>query len=95
MPIPRQRHTSSRRNRRRANLGFKKTNLGTCEHCGETVLPHTLCSNCGHYKGHQVIDVLAKLDKKSKKEKTKELSKQEKDTKDNKPITMEGLSKKN
>jgi large subunit ribosomal protein L32 len=94
MPIPKQRHTSSRRNRRRAQLGLKKTNLSFCAHCGESVLPHIVCSNCGYYNNRQVIDVFAKLDKKEKKQKVKELSKQEKDAQDNKPLDIENLSKK-
>ena len=94
MPIPKQRHTSSRRDRRRSRISLKETTLSVCSHCGEPVLPHILCSNCGHYNGRQVIDVLAKLDKKDKKEKAKELSKQEKDTEANKPLNIENLSKK-
>lgn len=39
-----------------------------------TVLPHTVCANCGWYKGRQVIDVLARLDKKEKKKKEKEMA---------------------
>jgi len=94
MPIPKQRHTSSRRDRRRSHHALKEIRLEVCSHCGKTVLPHTLCSNCGYYKGRQVVDVLAKLDKKKKKEKTKELTEQEKETKTKKPLTLEGLSKK-
>ncbi len=35
---------------------------------------HTVCPNCGTYKGRQVIDVLKKLDKKQKKAKEAELA---------------------
>ena len=26
-----------------------------CPNCGEPVLPHTLCSNCGYYDGKQIV----------------------------------------
>jgi len=94
MPIPKQRHTSSRRDRRRSHHALKKINLSKCSNCGEPVLSHTICSNCGYYKGKQVVDVLAKLDKKEKKEKAKELAQKEKETKSTGPLSLEGLSKK-
>jgi len=94
MPVPKQRHTSSRRDRRRSHHALKKVTLGLCLHCKEPVLPHTVCRNCGYYKGRQIIDVLKKLDKKEKKEKTKELEAQEKEAKQNKPLDMASLSKK-
>ena len=27
----------------------------THTNCGEPILPHTLCSNCGYYDGKQII----------------------------------------
>jgi large subunit ribosomal protein L32 len=94
MPVPKQRHTTSRRNKRRSHLKIKKIDLRACSHCGEPVLPHNLCSNCGYYKDIKRVDVLAKLDKKEKKEKSKQLAKEEKDTKANKPLDLSDLSKK-
>ncbi len=94
MPIPKQRHTSSRRDRRRSHLSLKQLQWIICSHCGAKILPHTVCSNCGYYRGRQVIDVLAKLDKKEKREKAKQLSEQEKAAKAKGPLSLEGLSKK-
>jgi len=28
-----------------------------CSNCGDMRLPHTVCPNCGHYKGREVISV--------------------------------------
>jgi len=48
-----------------------------CKKCGEEILPHTLCLNCGNYNGREVIDVLKKLTKKERKKKERELKEKE------------------
>ena len=90
MAVPKQQKTKSRRNNRRSHHALKKQGFSKCVKCGEIVLPHHLCENCGTYKDNQVVDVLAKLDKKDKKKKQAELVEQEKTAK---PLTMEDLSK--
>lgn len=97
MPVPKQRHTKSRRNRRRSHLALKKKNLSKCPKCGEPILSHRYCANCGYYKNREVIDVLAKLEKKEKKKKEKELIAKEEEQQaeqKNKPLSLEELSKK-
>jgi len=68
--------------------------LSVCPKCKKPVLPHTVCKNCGYYKGREVIDVLSKLTKKEQKAKQKEMKKVEKEQAQEKPLTMEELSKK-
>jgi len=68
--------------------------LTSCPKCGKLVLPHTVCLNCGYYRGIEVIDVLKKLTKKEKKKKEKEIATKGKEEKKGKSLTMEGLSKK-
>ncbi len=94
MPIPRQRHTKSRRNRRRSHLKLKKRTVASCSKCGEPVLPHHVCAFCGFYDGKEVINVLAKLEKKDKKKKEKELKEHEHEAKESKPLDLETMSKK-
>lgn len=97
MAVPKQRHTKSRRNKRRMHLFLEKPSLSLCPKCGKKVLPHTICWNCGYYKGQEVVNVLKKLGKKEKKQKEKEIKIKEKEGKENgkeKSITWEGLSKK-
>lgn len=77
MPVPRQRHTKSRRNRGRSHQALKNLNLGVCSKCGQPVLPHTACKNCGTYKGREVLDVMKKLTKREQKKRQKELAAQE------------------
>ena len=54
-PQPKRKHSSGRRDRRRAHDALKATNTVQCSNCGELRLPHTVCSNCGHYKGREVV----------------------------------------
>lgn len=95
--VPKQRHTKSRRNKRRANIFLKAPVLTLCPKCGKKTLPHTICWNCGYYKGGEVIDVLEKLTKKEKKKREKEMKTTEKEEQKEvkaKPLTFEELSRK-
>ncbi|OGZ34099.1 MAG: 50S ribosomal protein L32 [Candidatus Portnoybacteria bacterium RIFCSPLOWO2_12_FULL_39_9] len=95
MPVPKQRHTKSRRNRRRSHHALKKQSFSLCQKCKTPVIPHTLCLNCGAYNNREVIDVLAKLTKREKKKKEKEMATQEKEqAEEGKGLTMEELSRK-
>ncbi|MGI6340925.1 MAG: 50S ribosomal protein L32 [Minisyncoccales bacterium] len=79
MAVPKKRTPSSRRNRRRANIFIKEPQLVKCKKCGKPTLPHTICQECGFYKGKEYINVMAKMEKKQKvnKEAEQELSTQE------------------
>lgn len=73
MAVPKQRHNSSRKNRRRGNIFIKAPTLVKCPKCGKPVLPHTICGFCGYYKGTEFVDVMAKLEKKEQKKRQKEI----------------------
>ncbi|OGZ61234.1 MAG: 50S ribosomal protein L32 [Candidatus Spechtbacteria bacterium RIFCSPLOWO2_01_FULL_43_12] len=95
MAVPKQRKTKSRRNSRRSHNALTTLAFATCPKCGEAVLPHNLCENCGTYQGREHVNVLAKLEKREKKQKQKELSEQEKTTGGaSNELSMEELSKK-
>jgi len=94
MPVPKQRHTKSRRNKRRSHHALKKQEISVCPKCGEPVLPHRLCQNCGTYAGKEIIDVIDKIDKKKKKKKEKERAGQEQEKVKGKELSAEELSKK-
>ena len=96
MAVPKQRKTKSRRNQRRMHIFIKEPALKNCSKCGKPALSHTVCFNCGYYKGREVIDVLGKLDKKEKKKKEKEINAKEEQEKEEggKPMNLQDLSKK-
>ena len=58
-PQPKRKHTSGRRDRRRAHDAIEATNLVQCKNCGEYRLPHHVCPACGHYRDREVIEVKA------------------------------------
>ena len=80
MPVPRQRHTKSKRNRQRSHQALQTVGIMSCLKCGQPVLPHVACKNCGTYKGREVLDVMKKLTKREQKKRAKELKAQEAET---------------
>lgn len=56
-PLPKRKISKGRRDRRRAHDALHMANLVQCGNCGEMRLPHTVCPNCGHYQGREVISV--------------------------------------
>ena len=76
MAVPKQHRSKSRQGQRRMHLYIKALKLIRCSKCSKVVLPHTLCENCGTYRGREMVDVLVKLNKKERKLKKKELQEQ-------------------
>jgi large subunit ribosomal protein L32 len=56
-PLPKQKHSRTRRNKRRAHHSLKANNMVQCSNCGEMRLPHRACPDCGYYKGREVFEV--------------------------------------
>lgn len=81
MGLPANRTTSSKRDMRRSHHFLTAAQTIDCPKCGSPALPHTVCKNCGFYKGGEVVNVLVKLDKKEKKKREKELAQKEKEHK--------------
>ncbi len=77
------------------HIFLQAPSLASCPRCGKPIRPHTVCLNCGYYKGVEVINVLEKLEKKERKIREKEIKEKEKtETGKEKPLTLEELSKK-
>lgn len=67
MSVPKQRHTKTRRDRKRKRFELKPVATQVCPKCGKPMLPHRVCGSCGYYKGREVIDVTKKTVKKAAK----------------------------
>lgn len=64
--VIRMRHTRAHTANRRSHHALTAKNPSLCKDCGHPRLPHTVCANCGKYKGKVVINVNAKAEKKAK-----------------------------
>lgn len=54
MAVPKKRTGASAQAKRRANWKAIKPTTTTCKNCGATALTHTVCTECGYYKGKAV-----------------------------------------
>ncbi|GMU78243.1 MAG: 50S ribosomal protein L32 [Acidimicrobiia bacterium] len=58
MAVPKRKTPRSKtHSRRSANMKLAAPARSVCPQCGATKLPHRVCTNCGTYRGRQVIDV--------------------------------------
>jgi large subunit ribosomal protein L32 len=53
MPLPKQRHSSTRQAKRRTHYKLTVPGLGECPRCHAARKPHHICSSCGFYNGRQ------------------------------------------
>ena len=56
-PLPKQKQSRTRRDKRRTHDALKVSNMVQCSNCGEMRLPHRACPDCGYYKGREVFQV--------------------------------------
>jgi large subunit ribosomal protein L32 len=55
MPVPKRRHSHSRKNKRRSHYKTKAPNYHECPKCHAPKLPHRVCPACGMYKDTLVV----------------------------------------
>jgi large subunit ribosomal protein L32 len=55
MAHPKHRTSKQRRNKRRTHLKTTPATLAACSNCGATVKYHTVCPECGFYRGKLAI----------------------------------------
>lgn len=51
MAVPKKRTGASAQGHRRSNWKATKPATTTCSNCGAIALAHTVCTECGYYKG--------------------------------------------
>ena len=95
MAVPKQHRSKSRQGQRRMHIYLKGVPTITCSKCSKPVLSHTVCENCGFYRGKEVMDVLTKLTKKERKAKEKEMASQKEQVKPEGELSPEKLSRPN
>ena len=55
MAQPKRRWSKARTHSKRSTWKLEAPKFAKCSNCGEPVLPHTVCSNCGYYDGKQIV----------------------------------------
>ena len=55
MAQPKRRWSKARTGLKRSTWKLDKPNIATCSHCHEPVEQHSVCGECGYYKGKEVI----------------------------------------
>jgi large subunit ribosomal protein L32 len=63
MAVPKRRRSKSKKRMRAANWKAYVPTLTTCNNCATLIKPHRVCSECGFYKGKQIIQVKFKAPK--------------------------------
>ncbi len=63
MGLPGHRRTSSHKRRRASHFAMVAKTLSVCPKCNARRLPHIVCSNCGFYKDHDVLELSKHLKK--------------------------------
>ncbi|MBK7839128.1 MAG: 50S ribosomal protein L32 [Candidatus Obscuribacter sp.] len=51
MAVPKKKTAHQKQHQRRAHWKAAEQNLDSCSNCGAPTRRHTLCSNCGYYRG--------------------------------------------
>ncbi len=63
MAVPFRRTSKTKKRMRRTHLKKETPALATCPNCGAAIKPHRACTECGQYKGKEVIKMSDKEEK--------------------------------
>jgi large subunit ribosomal protein L32 len=55
MAVPKRRTSHAKQGKRRSHQHVKPIQVQYCTNCGEPVLPHRICANCGWYRNRAVV----------------------------------------
>ncbi len=57
MAHPKRKISKTRRDKRRSHHALTPKAFTECPNCGDIVRLHHVCTECGYYRGRQVLDV--------------------------------------
>ncbi len=57
--LPKRKISKGRRDRRRQHDKLRPVTLVACENCGAMRRPHHLCTECGYYRGREIVEIEA------------------------------------
>ncbi|MDF2699339.1 MAG: ribosomal protein [Haloplasmataceae bacterium] len=63
MAVPFRRTSKKAKRERRSHMRLEVPGMVKCSNCGELIKPHHVCSECGHYKGKEVVAVAVEASK--------------------------------
>ncbi len=52
---PKRRHSRARKGKRRASISLTIPNAIVCPNCQSMMIAHSVCKNCGYYRGKEYI----------------------------------------
>lgn len=56
MAHPKHKTSKTRRDKRRTHYKATAPTLTKCSNCGSSILAHTVCPECGYYRGQLAIE---------------------------------------
>lgn len=56
-PLPKKKRSKSGQTNRKLAFRWQPTATNRCSNCGVDVVPHTVCANCGYYRGREVVKI--------------------------------------
>ena len=57
MAVPKHRVSKARKRKRRSHLAIDRPTLVQCKRCSTPTPPHTVCMECGFYRGKSLIEI--------------------------------------
>jgi large subunit ribosomal protein L32 len=60
MAEPKKRRSATRQGNNRSHLALREIAVVACTNCHKPMRPHTVCIECGYYKGNLVLPQKAK-----------------------------------
>ena len=61
MAVPKRKTSKARKRKRRSHWKLSSPGMTKCANCASWKRPHSVCPNCGHYGGREVIKIEEEL----------------------------------